>query len=134
MEATEERPKIIFLNRDRELIAKELKDIRILTTFVRVYCRKNHPASDKKKLEINNSQIKSILKDKDLFCSDCSELLTYGVSRRLRCPKDPKPYCKNCDTHCYRPGYRQTMRQVMRFSGQYFIKRGRIDMLWHYYF
>jgi hypothetical protein len=36
--------------------------------------------------------------------------------------------------HCYRPDYRQKVREIMRFSGKYLLLRGRLDLLWHYFF
>jgi hypothetical protein len=36
--------------------------------------------------------------------------------------------------HCYQPGHREKVRAIMRFSGPYLIRRGRLDLLWHYFF
>jgi hypothetical protein len=41
--------------------------------------------------------------------------------------------CKKCPAHCYAPGYRERIREVMRFSGQYLVKHGRLDLIVHYY-
>lgn len=43
------------------------------------------------------------------------------------------PACKNCTVHCYAPEMRQRIRQVMKFSGIYFIKCGRLDWVWRYF-
>ncbi|NOR49648.1 MAG: hypothetical protein GQ530_01275, partial [Desulfuromonadales bacterium] len=40
----------------------------------------------------------------------------------------------HCPVHCYAPEQREKVREIMRFSGQYLIKRGRLDLLWHYFF
>lgn len=53
---------------------------------------------------------------------------------RLRCPLDLKPVCKHCPVPCYRPGYREQAREIMRFSGKYLMRRGRLDLLRHYFF
>src|SRR5450756_91333 len=50
-------------------------------------------------------------------CAECAELLTYAEQRRANCPKDPKPFCSYCDTHCYKPAMREQMRDVMRYAG-----------------
>ena len=42
--------------------------------------------------------------------------------------------CKHCHVHCYRPGHREKVREIMRFSGRHLILRGRLDLLWHYFF
>jgi len=43
--------------------------------------------------------------------------LVYAEQRRAFCPKEPKPFCSTCDTHCYRPAMREYMRDVMRYAG-----------------
>ncbi|MFH1998920.1 MAG: nitrous oxide-stimulated promoter family protein [Planctomycetota bacterium] len=40
---------------------------------------------------------------------------------------------KACDTHCYKPAYRAKIKEVMRYSGIHFIKRGRLDWLVRYF-
>jgi hypothetical protein len=40
--------------------------------------------------------------------------------------------CKKCHTQCYNRNYREKVREVMRFSGPYLIKRGRLDLIYHY--
>ena len=92
-------------------------DLTVLYEFIRVYCRKHHD-----------------LQDGILLCDECYELFEYARKRRERCPYDPKPACKDCPTHCYRPDYRQRIKTVMRFSGMYYVKRGRIDWMWKYFF
>ena len=67
------------------------------------------------------------------LCDDCRELLDYSSERLARCPHDPKPACKACETHCYTPEYRQRIKDVMKFSGIYFVKRGRLDWLVKYF-
>ena len=50
-------------------------------------------------------------------CDECAELLVYSEKRRAFCPKEPKPFCSYCDTHCYKDDMREYMREVMRYSG-----------------
>ena len=40
--------------------------------------------------------------------------------------------CKKCETQCYHGDYKAKIREVMKFSGMYMIKHGRVDMLYHY--
>ena len=68
------------------------------------------------------------------LCADCRDFLHYAFARRLGCPLEVKPACKHCHVHCFKPVYRQKVRDIMRFSGQYLIRRGRLDLLWRYFF
>jgi hypothetical protein len=47
---------------------------------------------------------------------------------------DPKPMCKHCPSHCYRPSYRARIREVMKFSGRKMVLSGRLDFLLHLLF
>lgn len=87
----------------------------ILERFITVACRKQHgsPNGD--------------------LCADCGDLLRYALRKLERCPYDPKPKCKECPTHCFRPDYRQRIREVMRFAGIHYVKRGRVDWLVRYF-
>ncbi len=101
-----------MVNTVRRDIAKDLKTV---TKFVEVYCREHHTPNGGGP------------------CEQCRDLLAYAKQRLTRCPYDPKPRCKDCRTHCYRPDYRKRMQEVMRFSGMHFVKRGRIDWLVKYF-
>jgi len=67
-------------------------------------------------------------------CTQCRDFLLYAIERRLNCPLEERPVCKHCQIHCYRPEYREKVREIMRYSGKALIKRGRLDLLWHYLF
>jgi len=117
---------------ERSLSRKELKDLKVLAAFTSVYCRRHHkgerqPLAALPGLDRNQARRYSC-------CAECRSLLAYAFERRLRCPLDPKPTCKHCSVHCYRPGHREQVREIMRFSGAYLMKRGRLDLLWHYFF
>ena len=114
---------------------KKSKDIKVLANFVSIFCRENHREKDKSIFRIKDPRVRRSLRNKDLIlCMDCQKLLNHGIAKLLLCPYDPKPICKKCPTHCYAPDYREKMRRVMRFSGLYLVKRGRLDMLFHYFF
>ena len=114
---------------------KKVKDIRVLADFVSIFCRENHQTEAKDVFPIKDDRLRHTLDSKDLrLCQDCSKLLSHGIAKLLLCPYDPKPMCKKCETHCYAPGYREKMREVMRFSGLYLMKHGRLDLMIHYLF
>ena len=93
---------------------KTPRDLEVVTRFIQVYCRAHHHTGDE-------------------LCVECHDLLSYATQRLERCPHDPKPKCRDCASHCYAPKYRDEIKQVMRFSGIYFVKRGRVDWLIKYF-
>ena len=97
------------------------KDILIVWDFIEVYCQQKHK-------EVSKAVSPETGR---LLCPDCEALAVYAAQRRRHCPKNPKPQCKNCDIHCYRSDYRQKIREIMGFSGRYFVRKGKIHYLWH---
>ena len=82
---------------------------------------------------MKDERLQQVLADKELeLCEDCRKLLSHGIAKLLLCPYDPKPMCKKCEPHCYAPGYREKVQEVMKFSGRYLIKHGRVDIMFHY--
>ena len=114
-----------------EISDKEKDDIRILMKFVSIFCRENHNV-EKAPFSFKLFDIKEIDKKEIALCPECSRLLTYGLTMRVKCPHDPKPMCKKCETQCYKGDYKEKIREVMKFSGIYLVKHGRLDMLYHY--
>lgn len=114
-----------------QLLKKEKNDIRILMRFVEIYCRENHDG-EKPRFSFKLFDIHEIRKREILLCPDCARLLTYGLTMRMKCTHDPKPACKKCETQCYTGEYKSKIREVMKFSGMYLVKHGRLDMLFHY--
>lgn len=115
------------------LSAKELKDLRVLAQFTSVYCNVHHD-DVKSPLLLDEPAFAGLPLDRYPVCVSCRQFLVYAFERRLRCPLEEKPACKHCQVHCFKPGHREKVREIMRFSGQYLIKRGRLDLLWHYWF
>jgi len=113
------------------LTPQEHKDLDLLALFTAVYCRAHHSGPRKR---FQTSALAGSGVEHHQFCNECSELLLYACDRRIKCPLNPKPACKHCPVHCYRPDYRAKVREIMRFSGRYLILRGRLDLLWHYFF
>ncbi len=90
------------------------KDLATLQRFIGIFCRECHGGNER-------------------LCGECADLLEYAAGRLADCPRNPKPACRDCTTHCYRPDYRRRIREVMKFSGMYFVRRGRIDWLISYF-
>ena len=111
---------------------KEKSDIQTLMRFVEIYCREKHHR-EKSQFTFKALDITSIRKKNLMLCPVCSKLLRYGLTMRLRCPYDPKPMCKKCTTQCYKGEYKLKIREIMKFSGIYLVKHGRLDMLYHYF-
>lgn len=114
-----------------DLTTRERKDLNLLGLFTAVYCRAHHsgPRACLETAALAGSGV-----ERHQLCAECRELLLYACERRIKCPLDPKPACKHCPVHCYRPEYRAKVREIMRFSGRHLILRGRVDLLWHYFF
>ena len=110
---------------------QELKDFKVLALFTSVYCREHHKGPRE---SLAGSEDLPLALNKYPVCAECRDFLAYAIERRRRCPLDPKPTCKHCHIHCYRPGHREKVREIMRFSGKYLMRRGRLDLLWHYFF
>ncbi len=98
-------------------------DAKVLRTFIAVYCRERH---------LRHGAAVAVIEDGKQYCAECGALLHYALQRNDCCPLEPKPACRRCHVHCYNDLMRQKIRQVMKFSGIYFVKRGRLDWLWHY--
>jgi hypothetical protein len=70
----------------------------VVATMIRVYCRGSGHGGR--------------------LCDDCTELLNYARARIEACPfADSKPFCSQCEIHCYEKDMRERIRRVMRFSG-----------------
>jgi hypothetical protein len=118
-----------------KLDPKKERDIVVLANFVQIFCRQNHRDVANEAFIIKDERLTEILGEKKIkLCDDCSRLLSHGIAKLMLCPYDPKPSCKKCETHCYAPGYREKVREVMRFSGMYSIKHGRVDLIKRYWF
>jgi len=76
-----------------------LREKSTIHAMIALYCRAHHSSQE-------------------ALCQDCNELFNYAAKRLISCPhQHDKPTCSNCMVHCYKPGMRQRIREVMRFSG-----------------
>ncbi len=119
--------------KNKGISEKEKTDIHLLMKFVDLYCRQHHDGQ-KEPFSFRLFDVKQIDKKELSLCGDCTRLLTYGLTMRIKCPHHPKPMCKKCENPCYRGEYQSNIRKVMKFSGMYLIKHGRVDLLYHYFF
>jgi hypothetical protein len=91
-------------------IARESKTIG---NMVFMYCRKKHGV-------------------KNALCGECGELLKYALSRLEKCPfQEGKSTCAKCPVHCYKPGMKNRILEVMRFSGPRIIFHHPVMALRH---
>ena len=93
------------------------KDTRLLGDFAVIYCRGNHAGSERRPLVSDGADLGVYGRKVPVVCEECAELLRYAEQRRAYCPKDPKPFCSLCDTHCYRSEAAEHMREIMRYAG-----------------
>ena len=115
------------------LTKRELKDLKVLLQFTSVYCRVKHSAATRVVCTAEAELLRLPLGSYPV-CNECEAFLLYAFERRLRCLLEDKPACKHCPVHCYKPEHREKVKEIMKFSGQHLIKRGRLDLLWHYFF
>lgn len=114
-----------------QFTSAQKKDLKVLVSFVRVYCSVRHDGQTETSL---THDLAGMFRKGLHLCPDCRALLEYALDKRRKCPLDPKPSCKHCHIHCYSREYRARIREIMAFSGRRMIMRGRLDYLWHYLF
>jgi len=109
------------------------KDIETLARFITIYCEQKHRDQEKDAIAASG-KVGAYINHLDLhLCDECRKLLLHAASKRIICPYNPKPSCKKCKTHCYAQGYRERIREVMRFSGTFLIKRGKLGLIRKYF-
>ncbi len=84
-----------------------------LEKMIRLYCRDHHGR-------------------RGALCPGCAELAAYARARLDRCPfQEGKTTCAHCPVHCYKPGMRERVRQVMRYAGPRMLLRHPVLALLH---
>ncbi len=107
------------------------RDLKTLACFIRVYCTHKHADVPKTPAALQTHDVEAIAGGPLRLCDSCRKLLAHAFVKRTRCPLTPKPACKHCPSHCYHPGYRARIREVMRYSGRRLVMTGRLDYLLH---
>jgi hypothetical protein len=80
------------------------RELKTVECMIGIYCRDKHHAREE-------------------CCGACQELLEYARFRLKNCPfQENKTTCGNCPIHCYKPGMRNTIREVMRYAGPRMIR------------
>ena len=86
---------------------------KLVSQMITLFCQKNHGTSDN-------------------LCPACAELAAYAKKRSDLCPfMAEKTFCANCQTHCYKPDMRKSIREVMRFAGPRMIWRHPLAVVHH---
>lgn len=111
---------------DEQLIAR---DVAVLGKFISIYCLGKHAAREKRKVSGGGKLAGYINALEVELCDECSKLLLYAASKRIICPYDPKPACKECETHCYAEPNRSRIREVMRYAGMRMILHGSVSYI-----
>lgn len=107
-------------------------DTRVLGDFVQIWCDGHHPNAKRAPVQTDGAVLGVYGRKRPVLCTECEAHLAYGEKRRAYCPKDPKPFCAHCDTHCYRSEEREWQRQMMRYSGPRSWRKGHaIDGIKH---
>ena len=116
----------------REHVREIAGDLRVLGKFVACYCRHHHRDAPRAAFRMSGIDLSGTKLGKRKVCEECRRLLAHAVTKRARCPLEPKPSCRVCPVHCYAPHMRQGIREVMKFSGRHLILRGRLHYLLHF--
>ena len=74
------------------------REKKVVSTMIRIYCKGKE----------GNAEL----------CERCRALESYALARLDRCPfGEKKTMCKFCAVHCYNPGMKAAIKEVMRYSG-----------------
>lgn len=92
-------------------------DIRTVTGLCSIYCAGNHHDHERTPLVSDASALGVYGRRVPRLCDECAGHIRYAEKRRAYCPKDPKPFCAHCDTHCYKADESEWQRQMMRYAG-----------------
>ncbi len=113
---------------DRQVI----HDVKVLADFTQIWCDGHHADRTRRRVETDAALLDVYGRKTPTLCEECEAHLAYGEKRRAHCPKDPKPFCAHCDTHCYRIEERTWQQQMMRYSGPKSWRKGHaIDGIKH---
>ncbi len=110
------------------------RELRTLANFVHVFCTHRHRDEPKASVQFKGESLWAVTGREVHLCGECAKLLAHAFIKRMHCPMDPKPSCKNCPSHCYHPTYRKRIQEVMRYSGRKLLLSGRLDYLFRLLF
>jgi hypothetical protein len=93
------------------------RDTRTVGDFIAIWCKGNHADRERGAIVSDAAALGVYGRKPPVVCAECADHLRYAERRRALCPKDPKPFCAHCDTHCYRSAERAWQQEMMRYSG-----------------
>ena len=112
--------------------AKVVHDTVVLGDFIQIWCDGHHRDRTRRLVETDGAQLGIYGRKRPTLCEECEVHLAYAEKRRAYCPHDPKPFCANCETHCYKSDEREWQRAMMRYSGPKSWRKGHaIDGIKH---
>jgi predicted amidophosphoribosyltransferase len=107
-------------------------DTALLADFVSIWCDGHHVDRVRSPIDTAGARLGVYRGKQTRLCAECEGHLAYAEQRRAYCPRDPKPFCAHCETHCYREAEREWQREMMRYSGPRSWRRGHaIDGVKH---
>ncbi len=90
------------------------RENRTIRAMIRIYCLAHHDAGGG-------------------LCPVCEELQNYAEARLALCPfQEDKTTCANCPVHCYKQSMRETIREVMKYSGPRMTLRHPVLATFHF--
>ena len=112
--------------------AKVVHDTTVLADFVQIWCDGHHAEETRHTVRTDAALLGVYGRKTPTLCAECEAHLAYAEKRRAYCPKDPKPFCAHCDTHCYKSDERTWQQGMMRYSGPKSWRKGHaIDGIKH---
>ncbi len=99
-------------------------DTRVVAGLAAIYCAGTHRDRDRAPLASDAAALGVYRRRTPRLCGECAEHIRYAEKRRAYCPKDPKPFCAHCDTHCYASDEAAWQRRMMRYAGPRSIWHG----------
>ena len=89
------------------------REAKTVEVMIRRFCRDKHQPGE-------------------TLCDDCKELLEYALKRLAACPfQEGKTTCGKCPIHCYKPGMRNKIQDVMRYVGPRMILSNPVMSVQH---
>lgn len=112
---------------------KEVRhDTTVLADFIAIWCDGHHADRPRHLVQTDGAELGIYGRKTPVLCEECEAHLAYAEKRRAYCPKDPKPFCAHCDTHCYKSDERAWQQGMMRYSGPKSWRKGHaIDGIKH---
>lgn len=95
------------------------QDCLTLAYMMEIYCKAHHPNANEK-LNTPGETLGFYRKAAHTIqlCPACQKHLRYAELRRVCCPHEQKPNCKDCSQHCYKKSEAEYQKEVMRYSGR----------------